>query len=190
MPTNVRQVSYSTARQWVQPIAFFVFGLVLGCVSRWARGGGPIHWEMIAAILLLGAAMLVSTLLHYRERVLPATLGSLADVTGLWVGFPLGWFWVHGEVWDDLIALVLGGWMCGIVGVSIVLAVMRHRATITVGPHCPGCGYYLYGLTEQVCPECGRPFTLEELGITVGDLGAAGHVITDSPGTSGSEKSA
>jgi len=28
---------------------------------------------------------------------------------------------------------------------------------------CPGCGYLLIGLTGQVCPECGRPFTLEEL---------------------------
>jgi hypothetical protein len=35
-----------------------------------------------------------------------------------------------------------------------------------VGPSCPGCGYCLIGLAEHVCPECGRPFTLEELDVT------------------------
>lgn len=39
-----------------------------------------------------------------------------------------------------------------------------------VGPSCPGCGYCLIGLAEQVCPECGRPFTLEELDVTSRDL--------------------
>jgi basic amino acid/polyamine antiporter, APA family len=29
---------------------------------------------------------------------------------------------------------------------------------------CPGCGYNLYGLRDQRCPECGRPFTFEEVG--------------------------
>ena len=37
--------------------------------------------------------------------------------------------------------------------------------------HCPSCDYYLYGLTEQRCPECGRPFTFEELGATPAELG-------------------
>ena len=31
---------------------------------------------------------------------------------------------------------------------------------------CPGCDYLLYGLTEMRCPECGRPFTFEELGVS------------------------
>lgn len=26
------------------------------------------------------------------------------------------------------------------------------------GPRCVQCGYYLIGLTEKRCPECGRPF--------------------------------
>ena len=31
-------------------------------------------------------------------------------------------------------------------------------------PRCPKCYYVLVGLSEQVCPDCGRPFTFEELG--------------------------
>jgi len=36
--------------------------------------------------------------------------------------------------------------------------------------HCRGCGYYLYGLTQMRCPECGRPFTFEETGTTASDI--------------------
>ncbi len=38
---------------------------------------------------------------------------------------------------------------------------------------CPGCGYNLYGLREQRCPECGRPFTFEEVRSTPQSLGFA-----------------
>ena len=35
------------------------------------------------------------------------------------------------------------------------------------GTICPNCGYSLLGCTHQVCSECGREFTLQELGTTV-----------------------
>jgi hypothetical protein len=36
--------------------------------------------------------------------------------------------------------------------------------------HCPRCDYYLYGLTEMRCPECGRAFSFEEIGVTPEEL--------------------
>jgi len=36
---------------------------------------------------------------------------------------------------------------------------------------CPKCGYSLRGLRDQRCPECGRPFTFEELGLSPEELG-------------------
>ena len=36
---------------------------------------------------------------------------------------------------------------------------------------CPACDYYLFGLTEMRCPECGRPFTFEEVGVSPQELG-------------------
>ncbi|MBN1489922.1 MAG: hypothetical protein JXA69_08395 [Phycisphaerae bacterium] len=43
--------------------------------------------------------------------------------------------------------------------------------------HCPGCGYDLRGLDRLRCPECGRPFTLREVRMTVADM-AAGATVT------------
>ncbi len=37
--------------------------------------------------------------------------------------------------------------------------------------HCPQCDYYLFGLTVMRCPECGRPFNFEELGMSPDQLG-------------------
>ncbi len=43
----------------------------------------------------------------------------------------------------------------------------RRPVLITRGlPICPGCKYNLIGNVTQVCPECGRSFTFEELGLT------------------------
>lgn len=36
--------------------------------------------------------------------------------------------------------------------------------------NCLGCGYPLKGLIKKQCPECGRPFTLEELGVSQEEL--------------------
>ena len=38
------------------------------------------------------------------------------------------------------------------------------------GARCPGCDYCLLGLREHRCPECGRPFRLEELGVSEEEL--------------------
>ncbi|MHC4446426.1 MAG: hypothetical protein ACYSXF_01285 [Planctomycetota bacterium] len=42
----------------------------------------------------------------------------------------------------------------------------RRRKRLT----CPACKFSLVGLKEHRCPECGRPFTLEELHASAADL--------------------
>lgn len=36
---------------------------------------------------------------------------------------------------------------------------------------CPKCDYFLYGLSEMRCPECGRVFRFEELGVSAEEMG-------------------
>ncbi len=36
-------------------------------------------------------------------------------------------------------------------------------STESAGYHCPQCDYDLRGLTESRCPECGRPFSTQEI---------------------------
>jgi hypothetical protein len=56
-----------------------------------------------------------------------------------------------------------------------LLTLRLHKATPPVGL-CPKCGYYLYGLREQRCPECGRPFSFEEVDATPESLGFVGEL--------------
>lgn len=44
-----------------------------------------------------------------------------------------------------------------------------------IRPHetmCIKCGYDLHGNVSMVCPECGRAFTFEELGVTAAEFAA------------------
>ena len=54
-----------------------------------------------------------------------------------------------------------------------LLLLCRPLRSLESRGHCPKCDYYLYGLTEQRCPECGRPFTFDELGATAAELSFA-----------------
>jgi hypothetical protein len=53
-----------------------------------------------------------------------------------------------------------------------LLTLRLHRKAPQPG-QCPNCRYSLQGLTEQRCPECGRPFTTDDAGIPGEPLAAA-----------------
>ena len=56
------------------------------------------------------------------------------------------------------------------------------------GTMCPGCGYSLIGCTNQLCPECGREFTFQELGTTRDRFGSEqGKVTSECPGPAASK---
>jgi hypothetical protein len=59
-----------------------------------------------------------------------------------------------------------------------LLTLRLHKASRPVGL-CPGCGYYLYGLRDQRCPECGRPFTFEEVNASPQVLAFAGSTCDE-----------
>ena len=63
---------------------------------------------------------------------------------------------------------IIGG--CLFVVLWIASRKSRGQLKIVHGTHCPTCEYNLVGNTTYICPECGQPFTLEELDVSADDL--------------------
>lgn len=51
-------------------------------------------------------------------------------------------------------------------GPGFVIILWLHPQVLKDKGRCPGCGYILRGLSRQRCPECGRPFTWQEIRAT------------------------
>jgi hypothetical protein len=150
------------------------FGVGLGIISRMVRPlfDYSIHWEALASIIVLAAIVAVLAVANRQLKPGRGLAMLEAETLLLWAGFAGGWSILEGRLWDDLLvvcALWCGG--CGIGGAAL-LAVARRVWPAKQWPtrNCPECGYLLVGLSEKRCPECGRPFTLEELGVTEADL--------------------
>ena len=61
--------------------------------------------------------------------------------------------------------LLVGGF--GLVCLTwLICRLVRGPIVQQDGTLCPNCAYSLLGCVEQVCPECGREFTFQELGTT------------------------
>ena len=150
-------------------VACFAVGVVMGLAACNHLGWSPFGIEMGdgygALSILLVPILLIVLPLRFRPTrhawammVLTEAglcggmlLGNLTDTEGLALGRAMGFVILWG------IAVVVG---------SVVIAIVRPGSKVLTGPYCRGCGYCVVGLSEQRCPECGRPFTAAELGIS------------------------
>lgn len=72
---------------------------------------------------------------------------------------------LYSVLWAGMFSLIQIGTAYAI-GLAI-FARMRSRYLVLRGRlRCPNCDYDLRGNESKICPECGRPFTLEEFGLT------------------------
>jgi hypothetical protein len=68
---------------------------------------------------------------------------------------------------DDGPTMVFLLWLTIFLGCAILLFFFQLKPEpVKPGPYCPQCGYCLIGSPRQICSECGRPFTHDELGVT------------------------
>jgi hypothetical protein len=152
-------------------------GLLIGMAAGVARPrlAGPVHYEMLIAYpILLGLSLWLIALLW---RVPPRHA-----ITDLGVGMTLLWgaFWggIDGTMLVEgisrstfsFVGFVIIHWLGGLVVGAVLLASARAYWPLREGPYCPGCGYCVIGVRERRCPECGRSFTLEELGVSAKEL--------------------
>src|SRR5208282_4670821 len=68
----------------------------------------------------------------------------------------------------DIFAVALVFGLAGFVFGAILLLFLQVKSEpVKPGPYCPEWGYCLIGAPTRICPECGRGFNLEELGVGV-----------------------
>jgi len=152
-------------------IAWTVASVVLFGSALGGELTGNVLLRGVAALALPGALVAFgvwrSRTYDKRQRFI-----FLLDSTVV-LGAGLAGYTVGGGI-EPIIAFVA---MCvlifvvNIVGYPLVVLSGAGRAKHRPrGPYCPECEYHLVGVAEHRCPECGRPFTLYELGISQRDL--------------------
>lgn len=142
-------------------------GTGLACGLLRPMFSGPIHYE--ALISLFGLLPAICLGLVWSMRRLPwrrATAWLVAGIALSCIGF--GIFMMIGVqrfLWDDVMrVMAVYAVVASLVG-WLLLFVIQMVQRPTAGPYCPACAYCLIGAREDRCPECGRAFTLDELGI-------------------------
>ena len=99
--------------------------------------------------------------LDWRFWITVALLMGLVMPATIWGSFRL-------MAWIPRFGLLVGAILGGLVGGGVVLVVLRafRRRSQTIlraylvrqgKPVCMACGYFLRGITEERCPECGAP---------------------------------
>lgn len=127
-----------------------------------------------AIIVLLSLAVLTSMIVRLIKDCHHAEHWWIAALSGAYLGLVI----YLSVAFLTPLRVTVYGWdidliVCGCVftlvygGVYIlawqVLRIFWGPLVVQNGTLCPYCGYCLIGLAENVCPECGRPFSVEEL---------------------------
>jgi hypothetical protein len=178
---------------WINPrlrsrIARFTLLSAIGCLAGVLVASVDVEfpfnrsrWQWFVALwILLPVVSLMAVFTRRRIRWHRALLWMSLELAGCLCFFQatIERIWTHYNVnvYDvpDLLELVfMTGAACFIVGATLLLFLQVKPEPVKPGPYCPECGYCLIGLPRQICSECGRPFTLEELGVELDALKVA-----------------
>ena len=155
---------------------FSVIGIVMGSLVAWLDRKFDLRetpWEW--ALVLLALIPVVSLSAVFTRRRIPwrrAILWMALELAGCLCFFEatVEGAWNHFHVYlddeDRLLEMILfAGLACFMFGGTLLLFLQVKPEKVKPGPYCPECGYCLIGLPRQICSECGRAFTLKELGV-------------------------
>jgi hypothetical protein len=173
---DVRWINLRLGRQITRFAIFSAIGAATGAMTASldiALGLWRAQWEwMLALFILLPVVSFTIVLTRRRIQWYRALLWMSLEIGGC-VSFyaaTIQWVWrVFGgyRIYEPVLtteALIIG-FACFACGAILLLFFQARPEPIKPGPYCPQCGYCLIGTPRQICPECGRAFTLEELGI-------------------------
>ncbi len=166
---------FTPARRVRRVIGFAIAGAAVGAAAAitrpYLRYNGVPYDAMIALFVLLPALSLTSlaTLRRVRWRWNLFQFG--AEQAALTVAFALGITALLLRVFSDLVEVMAAYFAVVFIGGGVLYVVWQWFFPLPrLGPYCPACDYCLIGAGERQCPECGRPFTLDELGLTEAEL--------------------
>ncbi len=160
----------------VRRVLFSISSGVAATLWLW-RGPPSLGWSFT---LIVAGALTVLVLSHRRHVFLFAFLAMPVESALLWVGLLLSTLAASaidprpsvniGA--DALLFEFTGCWPLSAIFGLALFAITRWiwRPSDPHGPYCPQCDYCLVGLQDRKCPECGRPFSPEELRIRASDL--------------------
>ncbi len=169
---SVRAAHLSASSRLWRLVLALAFSALIGSGARIVRPMfRGVHLEMIVSLfVILPCVCLLLTLSQRRVPWRQAMLWLVLEVTGAVAGFTAGWSVVHGSLWDDLVGVMAAFLAIAVVASALLLIGWQHYRPPRSGPYCPACEYCLIGAPEDRCPECGRGFTLVELGVTREEL--------------------
>jgi hypothetical protein len=194
MPWRMRSdVAWANPRLQARIARFVVFsaiGSAAGALVAAVDVSAPFsqsEWHRFLALWVL--LPIVSLMAVFTRRRIPwhrAVLWMGLELAGCLCFFQatMERIWTHYNIFlydvAGLLQLVLlTGVACYIFGAVLLLFLQVKPEKPMPGPYCPECGYCLIGLPKRICSECGRAFTLEELGIGEEAL-VAGKVLPTS----------
>jgi hypothetical protein len=133
------------------------------------HGAGQLIVTTIVSLMLISILILAT-----RKRIQwhRAILWLLLEVAGCiaFFGATMDRMWYFFGKYrspqpEILQAALVFGVGCYLGGAILILFMQVKPRKEKPGPYCRGCRYCLIGVPDNVCPECGRPFTIDELGI-------------------------
>lgn len=155
----------------------FILLLLIAGLSLLKGSGRVIYLYLSVAAPVAGLVMPLVLLVRYQSTIalpLRAHVAALGYATGL-ISIPIvcGIPFLLGRegleecalavMYSTISVYVYGvlAWAAGAIFFRKFSGVILQDGTL-----CPGCAYSLIGNTSMICPECGRAFTLDELGAT------------------------
>jgi hypothetical protein len=174
---DLRTPNPKLRRRLIRFAVFSITGAVLGAFVAWLGLSDRLYedgWGIIGCLpvpFMTAVIVLTRRRIRWSQGALWMTL-ELAGGTCFFAAV-VEQIWHANSHYDErdplLMSLLFGivSFFCG--SVTLLLLQMKTEAKES-GTYCPACGYCLIGVPTQTCPECGRPFTLDELGVSADAL--------------------